>query len=243
MIKRLILAIGFILFFSFSASPADASIIYGAPEYYATPNIPYATSCSSSSGCLSVPYCWNSASVGSTDCGTACSGGSVWKQYSLTGCYQTGYSDFGDELCSTVFTLSASTCSTGDKYDFGTPPVLQAGYCNCDVGGEYKTCCNLGSHTLVNANYYSVDTINPPYEADCGGASTVYCGGGGQPDCGQDACGYACTPGACNAPTPVCGQTTYGSNGCSSCSKTGPDCPTGVCTKDAWKTICTKSRC
>ncbi len=146
--------------------------------------------------------CWNSWAVGQTDCGTSCppgNGGQAWTKYSYSGCYLDPNSSITDPSCINWFSFSQDTCSTGDKYNSGNPPVLNAGFCDCSPGGSYKTCCSAGS--TVNANHYQVDPYNPD-EADCGGATTVRCGGGGQPACGQAACTIAPPP-PTPPPTPI----------------------------------------
>lgn len=144
--------------------------------------------------CNANPSCWNSESVNVTNCGTSCDGGSAWSKYDYYRCYQT---DSSGESCKAAFVYDTNTCSTGDKYNSSNPPVLNAGFCNCSVGGGYKTCCSAGN--TVSARSFNVDPYAPP-EGDCGGAATVYCGGAGQPACGQAACA---TPPPAATPTPT----------------------------------------
>ena len=164
-----------------------------ASAYYYVNNFSSVSSlpdCTPPGGCFTAySQCWNSAAVGSTDCGAACDGGDAWKHYQSS--LSCKLIDVFLNICLPVFTLNSNTCSIGDKYDSSNPPVMDAGYCSCNAGGPYKTCCN-GS-TPVNANHYPLDPY-PPDEADCGGYSTLYCGFGGYPSCGAQTCQAAFPP-------------------------------------------------
>ncbi len=166
--------------------------------------------------------CSNSSPVGTTTCSdeTACIGGNTWSKYGLAGCFVDNF-----DVTNNYWRYEYSTivCSTGDKYNLGNPPVMDAGRCygsgvpgQCAVGGAYKTCCS--GTTPVAASHFNNDPFAPD-EADCngaylcgqsnGGQTVVCCGLAGQPACGQAACNTLGTPEptATPAPTPPSGAT------------------------------------
>lgn len=229
------------LFFLFDVPNVSAAAVL-SPQYGSSPPANYAR-VPDQSLCGTWGTCWNSASVGSTDCGTACSGGNAWTKYDYSGCYY----DLIDFLMLNVlpfYVISSNTYSTGDKYNSSNTPVMNAGNCNLNVGGPYKTCClgttPVSARNLCSAGSPLCDPYDPP-EADCGGYTTVRCGGGGEPACGQAACNTLAPPPTCNESctswtNSECGN---GSNGCSvgqmkqtrSCSS-GASCDTFKCVTD-----------
>src|SRR3989344_257193 len=145
-----IVAIGFGVFYMFGATYDVFAYWEGIDPYpgYSCP----------STSCTGPTPCWNNESVGVSNCGTPCANGFSWSKYLWTECrsYDVGLN------CGEWYTRSANVCSSGDKYDSSWTPVMKSGWCNCAVGGSYKTCCS-GS-TPVAARQLSVDSTNPPYE-------------------------------------------------------------------------------
>ncbi|MDD4930976.1 MAG: hypothetical protein PHG66_02350 [Candidatus Colwellbacteria bacterium] len=78
-------------------------------------------------------------------------------------------SDWGDDWAFSFTLIRDRICSTADKYNSGGDTTLmRAGRCDCTSGGIYKACCGSNDPTqAVEADRYSVDTTNPPYEAGC----------------------------------------------------------------------------
>lgn len=204
--------------------------------------------CPITSGCVNLQLCYNSWTVGQTDCGSACSDGNAWTKYSKWGCFLTSY-DPENKIgtCETTYIRDDNTYSIGDKYNSNNTPVMNAGNCNTSTGGPYKTCC-LGTTPVSARNICSVgsplcDPYDPP-EADCGGNTTVRCGGAGEPACGQAACNTLYTP-----PPLTCDQSCTswtsgdcgnGSNGCSNGQRkqtrscpSGSACSTTQCVSDS----------
>jgi len=205
---RVLFFAGFVfLFLFFFASTSYASSV-GSPIYSSNPD--YAAegyqACPDISNCAPVNTCWNGPSVGTPpggSCSTACpagDGGQAWYRYDYDACVTNV--DFFSIFCFPWFSISQNSCSIGDKYNSSNTPVMNAGSCTCSALGPYKTCCN--GTTQVPASNFQVDPYAPD-EADCGGNSTVRCGGFGEPACGQAACNTlappppSCDPGACNA--------------------------------------------
>lgn len=117
----------------------------------------------------------------SNSCDCAKSGAQSWTQYKA----QCKVIDPVNDACDYAWVTDIAVCSTGDKYNSGNPPVMNAGLCSCAVGNPYKTCCS--GTTPVAASHFPIDPYNPD-EAGCGGNSTAYCGYGGYPACGAPAC-------------------------------------------------------
>lgn len=158
---------------------------------------------------ISAPGDCNACNPGSDS--SCCSGGSAWTKY-VASCKSDGFQ------CDWYWVYDTAVCSTADKYNSSNPPVLNAGDCNCNPGGGYKTCCN--GTTLTDASPTYVDPYDPP-EGYCGNGSTAkFCGFDNYLSCGQDTCGYASTcdgstyPQACDAGGGTAGaQTCQGKNG------------------------------
>lgn len=219
------------LYFSLSLlSPQDTKAAWMIDGSYApcptTCDTPNPGTCS-----ISEPGSCNACTGAGTnnDC---CDRGTAWTKY--TAVCKLANPEFGE--CNWVWDPSGDVCSTGDKYNPSNGPVMNAGYCDCTVGGGYKTCCSGGNP--VPANYYTLDNYNPPYEADCGGNTTVICGVGscaGLPSpcttqpCGQTACDSLIPPptppGSTPTPTPA------------------PTPPPGTCTPYSQGAICNTGSC
>jgi len=78
--------------------------------------------------------CANSQSIGVTNCGTPCTGGTTWMKYELT-CVEI----VDEGRYDSYYRQGPAICSTADKCQ--SQPLLQSGRCDCSVGGTYKTCC------------------------------------------------------------------------------------------------------
>lgn len=64
--------------------------------------------------------------------------------------------------------VAGNVCSTADKYNSSDDTKIRAGMCSCDSGGIYKACCDKDDITQErSSSKYSIDGIDPPYEADC----------------------------------------------------------------------------
>jgi len=144
-----------------------------------------------------------SSQCGASSCG--CAGLNPWAKYYPT-CQATAHPGGGGHgsnhwiSCDAHWVYSVAACSgankcmstqtSGDGYG-GQPyePYLRPGFCNCNYGNPYYTCCNSSHNTQLCSFYYgtSRDAYAPP-EGTCGGATQVACGGSGRPACGQAAC-------------------------------------------------------
>ena len=181
--------------------------------------------------------CANSQNSG--NCGLpTCTGGQAWMKYELTCVYKeltgeyNGYYQQGGAVCSI-----ADKCDDGNGNRIG--PYLRTGFCNCTAGGIYKTCCSNSSPSYVSGGscmQVSADNTNPPYEGVCpGGTHSVQCGFGGNPSCGQEACGPLPPPppppppAGCNCTYPEDCTTTDGRAGTWVC---GGKSDGGVCKYD-----------
>ena len=148
------------------------SEVFAANIYLPPGQEPPSQTCAITGGCDPAPStCWNSASVGSTNCGTACDGGDAWTKYNLIGCRQTAF-----DRCDNYFReIVDSSCSTADKCQ--SQPLLQSGRCDCSVGGTYKTCCTGDGNVNGNCTQSGTQDNNWPPEGSCpGGSTTVMCG-------------------------------------------------------------------
>ncbi len=174
--------------------------------------------------------CNNGPSItNSGDCGNACKSTDTlpWSKYTFKSCSFNSllerYEAFADR--------ADDVCSTGDKYNPSTPPVMNAGSCECEAKGPFKTCCS--GTTQVNANSFAVDPY-PPLEADCGGASTIRCGAIGEPACGQDACNTNAPCPDPNYPFSCNSQCWSNPQNCPQvCTASGPECTPTPCPYEA----------
>jgi len=176
-------------------------------------------------------------------CGTACDGGNAWERHEYSGCYKDPDSP-GDYKAWVPYT--EDVCSTADKYNdrYGDNnlTVLRFGFCSCQTGNIYKTCCN--GTTPVNTYNYTVATGqgNPDFPDGACAFTTVQCGGAGQPPCGAPACAPLATPTpakkyGCFGPNSSCVESTSGIYTTSNCNNECPikcNCPksgqwTGEC--------------
>src|SRR3990167_10599538 len=80
-VKKIIIFCLVIILYSLAASSAYATNYI--PDYSGTNS---GITCPDWSGCIGAT-CWNSASVGVTDCGNACDGGNAWSKYNFSGCF------------------------------------------------------------------------------------------------------------------------------------------------------------
>lgn len=232
------LEIIFLLILSSFFTPKARAVLssyFGGTSYYAAGSAP-TTSCSNPVVCSTQPQpsCWNNEAVNTTNCGYACSAGSLWSKYALTPYCVSDPNDPPppgyDEVCVWAYVQNSTSCSTADKYNSSNTPVLNAGFCDCTVGGGYKTCCSNGSAVPANPIYYNPPQPNGLVDADCSGAylcgqtvgsnTVVCCGGAGQPACGAPACAGPATPGPTATPTPPTCQGT-------ALSCTNPQCQSG----------------
>lgn len=174
------------------------------------------SACTNPSGCENIGTCWNSWAPGQTDCGQACivdgvARGDAWSKYTYSGCYETRRDPLTgqSESCTSWYNRVSDVCSTADKCDTGTganpnQPYLQAGKCDCTLGGIYKACCTNTSPSTLSTNscvQVTNDPYNPLFEGVCpAGSSPVFCGFGSYPPCDSPTvCGPVPTP----APTPT----------------------------------------
>ena len=203
------------LFFVFLSGSAYASFSY---SYDSSP--PSADQVADSFCAGSIQTCWNSSSVGVTDCGTACTGGNAWEKHVYSGCYYVAFLGYKAWL-----PFASATCSTGDKCT-SSWPYLNAGYCDCSVGGIYKTCCDTTTGRADGACVaYAVDTTNPPWEGYCpAGTATEFCGFGGYPACGDAACAKYAPPPDCNTGVSCSGACSAPANTCSTNNGTQTSC-------------------
>lgn len=225
-----------IVFFIFTAKQAEAATTTYS-KIYTNNSGDYASkpTCPDTSGCNTGP-CFNSASAGSTDCGTACDGGNAWSKYSYSNiCYLESTSiDPGTgqtiNRCRPVYSYDSAVYSTADKCSDGSnsppsEPYLRAGRCDGSIGGIYKTCCSNTSPSYVSSSSCVAVTPasgapTPPMDGVCpGGTHSVQCGFGGLPSCGQEACGPLPPPppppppAGCNCSYPEDCTTTDGRAG------------------------------
>lgn len=177
-LSRVLVCLLFTALFSFLTFNAYAGVsaLYGS-------SLPAESRIVSDSNCGSyVGYeCNNGPSISdSGGCGTPCNNAatSPWQKhrYSVCGTDPEVLGDYialiprVDNVCST-----ADKCGDANGANIG--PYLNAGACDCSVGGRYKTCCNSNGTTDGNCNTQSIDTTNPPYEGSCPSSSTtVMCG-------------------------------------------------------------------
>jgi len=217
----------FFALFLFFKPPQVFATTYTTAYYNSPPA--YTITCPDQSGCFNPQFpgsCYNSASVGVTDCGPACDGGRIWSRYANYGCFSTG-----PATCEISRLWRMDACSTADKCTGAAfNPYLNAGSCDCTlpgpvigVGEVNKTCCNVSTGTIAGGScvQYAVDTINPPWEGACPvGSTAVRCGGVGDPTCGSSACAASTCPNLCS-----------GATGCVLCSRYAMTCntPTGAC--------------
>lgn len=212
-----ILFIAGILFLLFNTSPVFALIM---PPIFSEGSPPaYLQKVADQSACGNLSEsCWNSWASGATDCGNACTGGNAWSKYSYNGCYVDP--EYPEDYVP-IYERATNTYSIADKYNSGTPPVMDAGKCDTNVGGPYKTCCS--GTTLVAANHGPIDPY-PPDEAWCGTATSVRCGD----------TGFSCGQPACDTLAPVATPVDGGWSDWSTCSaECGGGTRTRTCTNPA----------
>lgn len=203
----------FFLLFSFFTPHTYASVIVDFVDSTQTLDSKYVEPPADSSNCSAVippppPICSNSDRVNSTTCSEpACTDGKLWSKYGLSGCYK-------DKLDPTnyawVYKYDTVICSIADKCGDingnNVGPTLNAGFCDCTVGGIYKTCCSGNNVSSSSCVQQSLDTTNPPFEGVCpAGTTTEPCGSDpaiyaalGKPftnvACGQAACAQLAPP-------------------------------------------------
>lgn len=132
-----------------------------------------------------------------------CSGASPWTKWQGTcgtlmepscGTFETWPNCTGPLVpsCDNIITSNGYTCSMGDKCAVHPTTILQPGQCDCSVGPfNYKTCCDSSTGQQVYATCYPANDGTGHWDGDCptGGSNvTVFCGGNGQPACGQASC-------------------------------------------------------
>ncbi len=235
----------FLLIFCFLTIPKQAFaslVVTAATQQQLSSDQSTYSICTTDSCTLPFNVCWNSQTVGQSSCGQGCTyngqvWGNTWTRYTYdpgtygTQCFQTSFLG-----CQMDFVEVGNACSTADKYN-GSPAFsggdtteLRAGFCDCSVGGIYKTCCNAGSpaQTYVAGGN--------PIQPDGGCSYTsAFCGGAGQPACGQAACATATptptpTPAGCpgyspakNSPATAPGPCTTGTTCQAPCTDTCVD--------------------
>lgn len=190
-----------------------------AANYLACPDI----ECSDNPG-----ECANSQNL--NNCGLpTCGGGDAWTKYNKVGCGRLP----GDE-CNSLYSPGDKVYSIGDKCTSGGP-YLNPGYCESAFGGPiYKTCCRNpeGGISPSACEPFDADSAGDP-EGRCpaGYEREVFCGGAGEPPCGQEACG-APPPSEPPPPTPTQGEPP-------------PPTPTPapICVANSWdSTLCAKCK-
>lgn len=159
----------------FSASPSYASFL---PAKYggSAPSASVYTGSDPTvlSGCAAAgTYCWNSQSVGSTDCGNPCSGGSPWTKYQYDACYVIAYDSFGIPYdFQAWYTESGVVYSTADKCVPSDGAYLRPGFCDGSIGPSvYKVCCNNSGGGVASGACQQIVPYSgapyPPYDGVC----------------------------------------------------------------------------
>jgi len=142
-------------------------------------------------------FCYNGPSTSDPGaCTTPCGFGQTWSRYDAV-CVQTSPSS-----CQYGYTYALSY-STGDKCISGETG-LRPGYCGAGSYGDYmyKTCCS-GSTPVACENYSGYqDSYDPPEGVCPSGSTERFCGFGGYPPCGAEACGGGGGGGGGSPPSP-----------------------------------------
>lgn len=214
-VKLLFLLIFLLFLFIGISQKNTVQAVTFSTNYSSSSTLPNYSPCPSSVASLgcggtSSGYCWNNGVVGaSTTCGDTCpagNGGQVWTRYQYATCYLDPNSSITDPNCINWYSFLSNACSTGDKCGDAsgnnTGPYLNAGLCDCSVGGQYKTCCS-GSVVSSNSCVQQIPQgPYPPYNGVCpSGTTTVPCGT--DPSI-YSAMGYSYPTGGVSCGTPAC---------------------------------------
>ncbi len=156
-----------IFFILLLPSKAFAAVTpYYGPSLPAGYNLVSDTFCTGFTG-----ICYNNEAIGVTDCGTGCSGGTLWTKHTYNGCYEDALFD-GSFLAWSPPT--SAVCSTADKCIAGEN-VLRYGSCTCGIYGPasgYKYCCSASGNSETCNSVGNIDNYFPD-EGTCPGGYII----------------------------------------------------------------------